>query len=97
VIRYIAMDTKIKNELYFVVLPMIHLGIDRYGFTEEVLTLLPEKHFATRFFADEMNNYLLVFKNRLKHLTGGHVTSYDLLPEEQEDGRYVVRVVQNVE
>jgi hypothetical protein len=82
-----------SNELYFVVLPLINL---RSGLTEQTLTLLPGRDFATEFFPDEVEEYLTIFKNRIKHLTGGHVIGYDLHQEKTDDGRVVVRVVQNV-
>jgi hypothetical protein len=86
----------IRNELYFVVLPTVHIGGQNHGLTEQILTLMPEKTFATRFFDDEVNQYIQTFKNRLALLTGGHVQSYEFHQEKQDDGRYVVRVVQNV-
>jgi hypothetical protein len=82
-----------SNELYFVVLPLIHLAT---GLTEQTLTLLPDRDFATEFFPDEVEPYLSVFNNRLKHLVGGHVIGYDLHQEKTENGRVVVRVIQNV-
>ncbi|MGA9670404.1 MAG: hypothetical protein WBQ94_14420 [Terracidiphilus sp.] len=91
------MANKIQNELFFVVLPQIFVGGNQHGLTNEVLTLLPELNFATRFFPDEVNTYIATFQNRLKYMTGGHVKSYDIYKEEQDDGRIVVRVVQNVE
>jgi hypothetical protein len=82
-----------SNELYFVVLPLISL---RTGVTEQTLTLLPDRTFATEFFPDEVGGYLKMFQTRLKELSGGHVTGYDLVPENTDDGRVIVRVVQNV-
>ena len=86
----------IRNELYFVVLPTVHVGGSTHGLTEQILTLMPDKNFATRFFPDEVSGYLLTFKNRLSLLTGGHVKSYEFEQEQEEDGRIVVRVVQLV-
>lgn len=84
------------NELYLAVLPMIHLAVHQYGFTEEVLTLLPSKDFATRFSPNEVESFIRIFKNRTEHLTGGSVTSYDFQKIQQSDGRFIVRVVQYV-
>jgi hypothetical protein len=86
----------IKNELYFVVLPTVHIGGQNHGLTEQVLTLMPDKNFATRFFADELSGYVATFNNRIGLLTGGHVKGFEIHPEVQEDGRLIVRVVQNV-
>jgi len=82
-----------RNELYFVVLPLISL---RTGSTEYSLTLLPTRNFATEFFPDEVEGYINMFQNRVKYLTGGHVTGYDLLQEKTINGRIIVRVIQNV-
>jgi hypothetical protein len=88
---------KIENELYFVVLPMIHMGQTQFGVTEDVLTLMPDINFATRFFPNEVDGFVATFRNRLKHMVGGHVQAYDIYKDELEDGRLVVRVVQYVE
>jgi hypothetical protein len=90
-------DITVSNELYIVVLPMIHFGGQSHGLTEQVLTLMPDRNFATRFFQDEVTIYIMTFKNRLKYLTSGHVKSYDFYEESEDDGRVVVRVIQNVE
>jgi hypothetical protein len=84
-----------SNELYLTVLPLIHLGRE-FGRTEETLTLFPDKKFATEFFADEVEGYILTFQNRMKLLTGGHVTGYDVQRMPTADGRVIVRVIQNV-
>jgi len=91
------MATTIENELYFVVLPIIHVGGDRHGLTEEILTLMPDDNFATRFFPNEVSSYIAIFQNRLKYLTGSHVKSYEIYQDVQDDGRLVVRVIQHVE
>lgn len=85
------------NDLYLVVLPLIHLGIPNYGFTEQVMTLLPDKNLATVFFRDEVESYKLALKHRTHHLTGGHVTGYELYEEDAGEGRVFVRVVQLVQ
>jgi hypothetical protein len=84
------------NELYFVVQPLIHLGRDQFGKTEEVLTLLPDRKFATEFFPDEVEGYISTFENRIKYLSGGHLKGYDIYQEKTGEGRIVVRVIQNV-
>ena len=86
--------TAISNELYLVVLPTISLA---NGKVEQILTLLPDKDFATVFFRDEVDRYERMFKNRTDLLMGGHVKGYDFSHEETESGRVIVRVTQNVE
>jgi hypothetical protein len=80
-------------ELYLSVLPIIHVSS---GLTEETLTLYPDRKFATEFFPDGVERYVATFRNRIKYLVGGHSKGYDIYPEDMEDGRVVVRVVQNV-
>lgn len=86
-----------SNELYFVVLPLIHLETDKFGRTEQVLTLVPDRSFATEFFPDEVAAYISTFQNRTKYLIGGHVIGFTLQQQQTGDGRVIVRVVQNVE
>jgi hypothetical protein len=90
-------SVKITNTLYLTVLPMIQVDGQAFGLTQQVLTLMPEKNFASRFFPDEVEAYILTFRNRTKYLTGGHVKDYALIQEPQPDGRVVVRVEQYVE
>ena len=85
------------NELYFAVLPQITVSGMSFGKTEQMLTLLPERNFATLFFPDEVDTFIQVFNNRLGHLVGGHVTGYKLEKVSTEDGRTVVKVTQDVE
>jgi len=85
-----------NNELYFAVLPLIHIGIDRYGLTEQALTLFPNRDQATEFFADEVDTFIGVFQRRIKYLVGGHVTGYDVKTETLANGRVIVKVIQQV-
>jgi hypothetical protein len=91
---------KPSNELFLAVLPLIHISNTPYmgyGLTEQTLTLFPDKKFATQFFLDEVDNYILAFESRAqKYLTGGHVTRYVVSKELTGDGRVIVRVVQHV-
>ncbi len=88
------------NELYLVVLPLIHLsnvGPLGFGLTEQVLTLLPGREMATEFHKDEVESYLITFRNRAnKYLAGGHVKGYEVETVDIDDERVVVRVVQRV-
>lgn len=89
-----------ENELFLAVLPLIHITNTPYsgfGLTEQVLTLLPNRDFATAFFPDEVEGYILTVKNRAeKYLGGGHVLGYEFSKVETDDGRVIVRVVQRV-
>lgn len=88
------------NELYLTVLPLIHITPNQFlgfGLTEQTLTLFPDRNFATEFFPDEVDGYIVTFTNRAdKYLTGGHVVSYECVKEETDDGRVIVKVLQHV-
>jgi hypothetical protein len=84
------------NELFFVVIPLIHMGSTNFGLTEQTLTLLPDRNFATEFHEDELQTYITMFENRKRLLSGGHVSGYHLQTEPTEDGRFIVRVTQHV-
>ena len=96
----IANSDRLSNELFLAVLPLIHVSTTAYfgyGLTEQTLTLFPDKKFATVFFPDEVDSYILAFESRAqKYLTGGHVTGYEFHKQPTEDGRVIVRVVQYV-
>jgi hypothetical protein len=68
-----------------------------YGLTEQVLTLFPDRSFATEFFEDEVDTYISAFEYRTKYLTGGHVKSWQIDKELIGNGRVIVRVLQRVE
>ena len=87
-----------SSVLYLAVLPLVHISTyTGFGTTEQTLTLFPDRNFATEFFPDEVDSYISMFHKRANdYLTGGHVTGYDFYKEPTEDGRFIVRVVQNV-
>jgi hypothetical protein len=88
-----------SNVLYLAILPLIHVSASPvlgFGFTEETLTLVPDKNFATEFFEDEVDGYIVTFKNHEKYLTGGHVIRFEVNKEPAVNGRVIVRVVQHV-
>lgn len=90
------MDKPINNVLYFAVFPQIAVSGTSFGRTEQVLTLVPDKNFASAFFPEEVDTYIQVFRNRLGHLVGGHVTGYEIAKEQAGGGRLYVRATQNV-
>lgn len=104
VLKFSAMPS---NELYLVVLPLIHIPspvinrlisnvVRQPGPMEQVLTLFPDRDFATEFYSDEVQFYIDSFRANIRSLTGGHVTGYEIFTETTADGRIVVRVVQYV-
>jgi hypothetical protein len=95
--RYsVAMNKPIDNVLYFAVLPQIVVSGTSFGRTEQVLTLVPDKNFASAFFNEEVDTYIQVFNNRQSYFTGGRVTGYDVSKEPASDGRFYVRATQHV-
>ena len=92
-----------NNDLYLAVVPLIrvpspHLGIAGVtpGSVQEFLTLVGDRNLASEFYPDELEHYVETFRAGLRYLTGGHVTGYDVLPQEQNDGRWIVKVTQYV-
>jgi hypothetical protein len=92
----LLMSKPITNVLYFAVLPQIVVSGISFGSTEQVLTLVPDKNFATAFFAEDVDTYINVFKNRESYFVGNHVTGYDYEREPKGDGRFHVKVIQHV-
>jgi hypothetical protein len=93
VLKFPAMP---NNELYLVVLPIIHLT-QTFGLTEQVLTLLPGREMATEFFRDEVHDYISTFDARAnQYLIGGHVQRYEAQIVDVGSNRVVVKVVQIV-
>jgi hypothetical protein len=86
------------NELYLTVLPLVHFSKFFAGeHIEEVMTLVPDRNFATEFFADEVDNYIRTFEAAANEkFTGGHVKSYKFEKKTTEEGRIYVVVTQNV-
>jgi hypothetical protein len=85
------------NNLYLAVIPMVHLT-DRYGLTEQVLTLFPDSRFATLFHPNEVDGYLQLFQSRAeKYLSGGNVVRYEFVKEQVVGtGLIRVQVIQHV-
>jgi hypothetical protein len=67
------------------------------GRTEQVITLYPSRGFATEFFPNEVDEFLLLFQQSAeRYLSSGHVISYEFFKEPTKDGRVIVKVIQNV-
>ena len=86
----------LQNELYLAVLPQISLSAGSVGKTEQILTLLPDRNFATEFFPDQVDDFIQVFEKGQESLTGGHVEKYVCEKEATTDQRVVVKVSQRV-
>jgi hypothetical protein len=91
------MSNPIVNKLYFGIFPQIVVSGNGFGRTEEILTLVPDKNFATAFFPDQAETYIQVFKNRESYLGGGHVAGYSITKLPASEGRVYIQVLQNVE
>jgi|HubBroStandDraft_4_1064222.scaffolds.fasta_scaffold432516_1 hypothetical protein len=73
-------------------------GVAEPAQAEQIMTVFPNKEFATRFFPDEVEKYVQAFaKVASSSLTGGHVKGYEYFTEPMPDGRVIIGVVQNVE
>ena len=85
--------------LYLSVLPMVHISsppFASYGRTEQVLTLFPDRNFATEFMPDEVDEFIETFRSRASsYLTGGRITGYDFEKEVTKSGLVIVKVIQN--
>ena len=82
-----------SNELFLMVMPTVDLST---GKADQLLTLIGDRNLATEFFPDEVGSFELMFKNRTKYFSGGHVKGYEFSHEETDDGRVIVKVMQNV-
>ncbi len=83
-----------KNVLYLAVLPVVHLDNGR---TEQILTLFPDKGFATEFQPNDVDTYIGFFQLRAKTiLSGAPVTGYEFSKLPGVNGRVIVQVIQNV-
>jgi hypothetical protein len=82
-----------QNELYLAVLPLVHYSRlfsgERY---EEVMTLVPDRNFATEFRADEVERYIQTFRNAAEEKYGGPVRLFNYKRENTPEGRVCVLV-----
>jgi hypothetical protein len=86
----------IRKKLYFAVFPQIVVSGTSFGQTEQVLTLVPDKKFASALFPEEVDTYIQVFRDREKDLVVGHVAGFEIEKEPASDGRFYVQVTQKV-
>ena len=84
-----------ENVLYISIMPIIHLSVN-FGLTEQILTLFPDRNFATEFLPEHVAGVLATFESRAKdHLSDNNI-SYTVHPENTGDGRVIVKVIQHV-
>lgn len=81
-----------ENDLYLAVLPLVHYSRHFAGERfEEVMTLVPERNFATEFSPDEVDRYIQTFRNAAEEKFGGPVRRFNYIQHKTADGRvYVV-------
>jgi hypothetical protein len=81
------------DDLYLAVLPLVHYSRFFSGERfEEVMTLLPNRNFATEFKPNEVDQYIDTFKSAAEEKYGGPVRrfKYDKFPA--DEGRVIVVV-----
>jgi hypothetical protein len=86
----------LSNELYMAVLPMVHLGINQYGLTEQVITLLPDRKQATDFFPMRFRTTSTSSSEEPSTSSVGTSLGTHLNRSRLTLGRVIVRVYQHV-
>ena len=85
-----------ENELYLAVLPLVHYSRffagERY---EEVMTLVPDRNFATEFRQDEADRYIQTFRSAAEEKYGGPIRKFNYFKRVTDDGRVFVVVTQD--
>ena len=81
-----------ENELYLAVLPLVHYSRlfagERF---EEVMTLVPDRNFATEFHPQEVDRYVQTFRNAAEEKYGGPLRQFNYQVVPVDNGRvYVV-------
>ena len=86
-------DVPGDNALYLAVLPLVHYSRHFAGETfEEVMTLVPDRNFATEFLAGDVDRYIQTFRNAAEEKFGGPVRRFKYDKHPTPDGRVVVVV-----
>jgi hypothetical protein len=80
------------DDLYLAVLPLVHYSRHFAGESfEEVMTLVPDRNFATEFSAVDVDRYIQTFRNAAEEKYGGPVRRFKYEKYPTPDGRvYVV-------
>jgi hypothetical protein len=87
---------KKPGDLFLAVLPLVHYSRHFAGVSyEEVMTLVPERSFATEFPPDLADTYINTFREAAEEKFGGPVRRYNYSKHETETGNGRVFVVVN--
>jgi len=92
-------DESFENALYLAVLPLVHYSKHFSGETyEEVMTLVPDRNFATEFLPHEADRYVDTFRNAARpKLTGRpEPDRFVFAKQDAGNGRVYVVATQNV-
>ncbi|HEY6267239.1 MAG TPA: hypothetical protein VIX11_02990 [Candidatus Acidoferrum sp.] len=87
------------NALYLAVLPLVHYSKFFAGETyEEVMTLVPDRNFATEFLSHEADKYIETFRTAARPKLTGRIERDKFLftKYQTENGRVYVVAIQNV-
>lgn len=81
-----------EGDLYLAVLPLVHYSRFFAGERfEEVMTLLPERNFATEFLRNDAPLYIQTFRNAAEEKYGGPVRRFNYTAYDAGNGKvYVV-------
>lgn len=84
------------GDLFIAVLPLVHYSRHFAGATyEEVMTLVPDRNFATEFSAAEADLYINTFRDAAEEKLGGPVRLFKYSKHLTDDGRVFVVVNQH--
>ncbi len=85
------------DDLYLAVLPLVHYSRQFAGeHYEEVMTLVPDRNFATEFRAGEVDRYIETFRNAAEEKYGGPVRKFKYEKFDAGNDRVYVVVSQHV-
>jgi len=87
------------DDLYLAVLPLVHYSKFFAGETyEEVMTLVPDRNFATEFLPQDVDKYIETFRNAARPKYTGRVEPDKFLFTKHDagNGRVYVSATQNV-
>ena|SRR5271163_51531 len=81
------------GDLFIAVLPLVHYSRHFAGVTyEEVMTLVPDRNFATEFQPQDVDKYIYTFREAAEEKFGGPVRKFHYSKHPTEDGRVFVVV-----
>ena len=87
---------KRPGDLFLAVLPLVHYSRHFAGVSyEEVMTLVPDRNFATEFPPDVVDKYVNTFREAAEEKFGGPVRQFNYSKHHTESGNGRVYVVVN--